>query len=91
MKYFQRKRKEKLYRQWVEQAGLPPEIIHPETNKAEDIHPQAGKTAPTYQKISDYRREEILNKLHPYLLYILLGVSLLVLCAGLILVIMHAC
>ena len=40
MKYFQRKRKEKLYRQWMERAGLPPEAVRPETADSESIRPQ---------------------------------------------------
>ena len=35
MKYFQRRRKEKLYRQWVERAGLPPEAITVGADKPE--------------------------------------------------------
>ena len=39
MKYFERRRKAKLYRQWVERAGLPPEVSPLETRKPEDTHP----------------------------------------------------
>ena len=39
MKYFERRRKAKLYRQWVERAGLPPEASPPETQKSENTHP----------------------------------------------------
>jgi len=38
LKYFERRRKAKLYRQWVERAGLPPEVSPPETRKPEDTH-----------------------------------------------------
>ena len=40
MKYFARRKKAKLYRQWVEQAGLPPDAIPLETQKPEDTQPQ---------------------------------------------------
>ena len=42
LKYFQRKRKRKLLRQWVERAGLPPEAI-PQEEVAEDMMPSEGK------------------------------------------------
>lgn len=38
MKYFEKRRKAKLYRQWVERAGLPPEVSPPETRQPEDTH-----------------------------------------------------
>ncbi len=34
--YFKRRRKAKLYRQWVERAGLPPEAVPTEAGKSED-------------------------------------------------------
>ena len=42
MKYFQKRRKAKLYRQWVERAGLPSDAIPLEARKSEDTHPQVG-------------------------------------------------
>ena len=42
MKYFQRRRKAKLYRQWVERAGLPPDEIPLEARKSEETQPQVG-------------------------------------------------
>jgi len=54
LKYFERRRKEKLYRQWVERAGLPLEAIPRKTDKSEDVplpidspeavSPEAGKS-----------------------------------------------
>ena len=38
----QTKRKKRLYQQWVETAGLPPEAI-PEEEVAKDIIPEIGK------------------------------------------------
>lgn len=35
MKFFDRRRKTKLYRQWVERAGLPPDAITPQPDRVE--------------------------------------------------------
>jgi len=40
LKYFEKRRKAKLYRQWVERVGLPPEAIHLEAQKSEETNPQ---------------------------------------------------
>ena len=40
--YLQRRRKGRLYQQWVERAGLPPEAI-PQEEVAEDIIPKIDK------------------------------------------------
>ena len=42
LKYFQRKRKEKLYQQWVERSSLPSDAI-PREEVAEDMIPQVDK------------------------------------------------
>lgn len=74
LKYFRRRKKRKLYRQWVERANLSPDAI-PQEEVAEDRLPmsQADK-----------------QRLHPTILYILLGVAVVVLGAGLILLIVHS-
>jgi len=51
LKYFERRRKAKLYRQWVEQAGLPPDVICSEVEKSEDTqlpidNPEAAMPTP---------------------------------------------
>lgn len=51
MKYFERRKKAKLYRQWVERAGLPSEAIRPEVQKSEVGHlpidtPEAVRPVP---------------------------------------------
>ena len=46
MKFFQKRRKAKLYRQWVERAGLPSDTIPPRARKSEDTHPQVGIPEP---------------------------------------------
>ena len=38
MKYFERRKKAKLYQQWVERAGLPPDATGSEVEKSEDTH-----------------------------------------------------
>ena len=74
LKYFQRRKKRKLYRQWVERANLSPDAI-PQEEVAEDRipMPQADK-----------------QQSHLTILYILLGVAVVVLCAGLILLIVNS-
>ena len=74
MKYFQRRKKRKLYRQWVQRSSLPPDAI-PREEVAEDMipMPQADK-----------------QQSHLTILYILLGVVVVVLCAGLILLIVYS-
>ncbi len=42
LKYFQRRRKRKLYRQWVARSSLPPDAI-PREKVAEDMVPQIDK------------------------------------------------
>ena len=74
LKYFRRRKKRKLYQQWVERANLSPDAI-PQEEVTEDRIPvsQADK-----------------QQLHPTMLYILLGVAVVVLVAGLILFIVHS-
>jgi len=72
--YLQRRRKRRLYQQWVERAGLSPEAI-PREEVPEDV---------TTEKVN----KELL-RLH--ILYILLGVSVIILCVSLSLLIMQSC
>ncbi len=73
LKYFQRRQKRKLYRQWVERSSLSPDAI-PREEVAEYMTPQIDK------------QQSRLN-----ILSILLGISLVILCAGLILLMMSSC
>ncbi len=73
LKYFQRKKKKKLYQQWVERASLSPDAI-PQEEVTEDMIPHIDKP------------QSRLN-----ILSILLGISLIILCAGLILLIAYSC
>jgi len=76
LKYFRRRKKGKLYRQWVERSSLPSDAI-PREEVAEDMIPQADK--------ADKQQS------HLDLLSILLGIALVVLCAGLILLMVYSC
>jgi len=102
LKYFRRKRKEKLYRQWVKQAGLPPEAARPEPDKSESARPQvdsaeairrrADDRIATHPEVTGDMMAEIgKDRLSLRLLYVLFGVALLILCVGLILLIAHTC
>lgn len=64
---------EKLHRQWVESAGLPPEAI-PREEVAEDMMPPEDKPQSRLNMLS-----------------IFLGVSLVMLCAGLIFLMVYSC
>jgi hypothetical protein len=65
------KRKDKLYQQWMDKAGLPPEAVPKEAPR--DITPELDK-----------------RKRRLRLLYILLGVSVMILCAGLVMLALHS-
>lgn len=92
MKYFQRKRKERLYRQWVKEGSLPPETIQPQIESVEGARPQVSKPVTAPPEVGGRRiREMGNNRLSRRLLYILLGVSLVTLCAGVILLIVQSC
>ena len=73
LKYFRRKKKRKLYQQWVERASLSPDAI-PREEIAEDMIPQIDKQQSRLNMFS-----------------ILFGISLVILCAGLILLIVYSC
>ena len=75
LKYFRRRGKRKLYRQWVEMASLPPDAI-PREEVTEDRISQVDK--------ADKQQS------HLTILYILLGVAVVVLCTGLILLIVYS-
>ncbi len=112
MKYFEKRRRAKLYRQWVEQAGLVSDTGPPEADKSKDapfrvdsseavspeddeslrayIEPDSGVV--THPEVTGDMMTEI-NRRQPRrrILYILLGVSVVIFCAGLILLIVLSC
>jgi len=99
LKYFERRRKAKLYRQWVERAGLPPEVSPPETRKPEDTHspidsPEFVRPVPENPPtIYAGATSQEINKRQPRLplLYILLGVSMVIFLVALVLLVALYC
>ncbi|MDD4876095.1 MAG: hypothetical protein PHQ86_03040 [Dehalococcoidales bacterium] len=80
MKYLQRRKKDKLYRQWVERAGLPLEAVPPNIDDIDNLGMGKDDTSETSSpKIFGYN-----------LLYILLAVAILILCTGLILLLIYS-
>ena len=77
LKYLRRRRKGKLYEQWVQRADLPPEAI-PRKKVVEDVTPKI-------------ERERLQQPTLYVLLYVLLGASMAVLCMGLVLLIVQSC
>ena len=112
LKYFEKRKKAKLYRQWVERAGLIPDTVPPRTDKSKDVplgvdsseavtpedgeflrvHFEPDSGVVTHPEVTGNMLAEI-NRRQPRLrmLYILLGVTLVILCAGLILLIVLSC
>ena len=66
--YLQQRKKKRLYKQWIEKAGLSPGAM-PEGEVGRDKIPEVDKK---------------------HILYIMLGVSLVIFCIGLILLIVHS-
>ena len=75
LKYLRRRGKRKLYQQWVERSSLPPDAI-PREKVTED-------------RIVMPQGGEQKSRLN--ILSILLGISLVALCVGLILLIFYSC
>ena len=112
LKFFDRRRKTKLYRQWVEQTGLPPEALRPEADKSKDVtreinnskavsaeaykpqtvHLEPDSGVATHPEVTGNMMAEI-SKRQPRLrmLYILLGVSMVILCGALVFLIVQSC
>jgi len=112
LKFFDRRRKTKLYRQWVERAGLPPDAIGSEIQKSEDarlpidnseavrpvpddlptIHVRDANQVAIHPDVTGDMMTEI-DKRQPRspLLYILLGISIVVLCGSLALLVVQSC
>jgi hypothetical protein len=88
--YFDKRRKQKLYQQWVEKSGLPPESVPAEPERTSDLEPMDDN--------GGMRRPGILTNVNlrltmRHILYLLLIVAvLLVATASLATVlIMHSC
>ena len=76
LKYFRKRKKRKLYQQWVERANLSPDAM-PREEVAEDRISHRNR-----QLISQDKADK--QQSHLTILYILLGVALVVLFAGLV-------
>jgi len=112
LKYFEKRRKAKLYRQWVERAGLPSEAIRPEAQKSEDthlsiddrealrpapddfptIHARTANQVATHPDVTGDMMAEI-NRRQPRLplLYIILGISVVIVCGALAFLVVQSC
>lgn len=104
-KYFQRRSQERLYRQWVERAGLPPESVPAETEHPEGTPHPAEHIE--YEETPTYRRDDRIathpdvtgNMMHEinkqqrrlFLLYVLLGAAVVILLVSLILILVYSC
>jgi hypothetical protein len=97
--YFRRRKKEKLYEQWVERAGLPPESV-PQKRVAEEATPKVEKERfqpppPTekewLQPPPPVERERLQPPTANALLYVLLGSSVTLLFVGIIFLIVQSC
>ena len=68
MKYFQQRRKRKLYRQWVERSGLPPEAV-PKAGEFEEpplgAHRAEGTSPETPRPQRDYIEPDSSVATHP--------------------------
>lgn len=78
MKFIRRTREDKLYKQWVKHGDLSPEAI-PQEESPEDVPVGRGEKG----------RGENGQSLR--ILYILLGVSILIFCIGLVLLLVQLC
>ena len=78
MKFIRRTREEKLYKQWVKRGDLSPEAI-----------PQ--KESPGDVPVGREEKGRGENGQSLRMLYILLGVSILVFCIGLVLLLVQLC
>jgi len=74
--YLRTRRQRRLYQQWIEQADLPPEAIPQEPQ--EEV---AKEIAPRIDK----------KRLRVYLLFMLLGAALVIVCGGLIILVVRSC
>lgn len=106
------KRKEKMYRQWVEQARLISDTVPPKADRPKDVpfqvdgseaissedneslrtHIEPDSSLVTHPQVTLDMMAEINRKqLRRRILYILLGVSLVIFCAGLTLLVVLSC
>ena len=77
MGFWPRSKQDKLYKQWAEHSGLPIEVAP----KKETI-PKKEVTKETPARVGGVERRR-------YILYILLGLAILLLCVGIIILFMQ--
>ena len=97
--HFRRRKKERLYEQWVQMAGLPSESV-PGEKVAEDITPKIEKERlqppPPVEKEwlqpppPVARRRSQQSSLY-VLLYVLLGAAMTLFCMGLVFLVVQSC
>ena len=81
MEYLKRKRKERLFKQWVKQAELPPEEVPPEVlgghhaKETESAGDGLGEGLPEYAAMADIDRGIVRLPLR----YVLIGLSVIAL------------
>ena len=103
MKYFERKKREKLYRQWVARADLPVDAIPAESEESPGRQSQRPESAGTRRHFSALFRPHgdiklpaagingILAGIDRRLLYGLLILSLIIFWFGVIVLVVHRC
>lgn len=89
MGFWPSRKQDKLYKQWAEHSGLPPEAVPkkeaPPKREAipkKETIPQEEVTRETPARVGGVERRR-------YILYILLGLAILMLCAGIIILFMQ--
>ena len=83
MGFWSGRSKDKLYKQWSEHSGLPPEAV-----PKKEAAPKKG-AAPKEEVAKETPVREGGGGQRLYILYILLGVAILMLCAGVIILLMQ--
>ena len=74
MRYFQKRKKRNLYRQWIEMSSLSPDAVPQEEDEEDIILPNGG----------DGQKSGL------WLLYILLAIAVVAVCAGIILLVVYS-
>jgi len=102
LKYFHRKKKERLYRQWIERADLPPETSHTEPNQSDSVSSEANNTdigihidddpiARHHRVKGDMMTEINKYRKRPVLVYFMLTILFIFLSIIVILLIIQSC
>jgi len=90
MRFGSKKREDKLYKQWVKYANLPPEAVprkEAPTDKKEAKYVYLPPEATPPEEIPSANKRRSFN----LILYILLGASILLFCTGIALILTESC